>query len=323
MLLEYATMNKVGLLYLERSGEHGTLGKFENACIRERRKRHELLVTITRAAGLLRSGGIQYAVFKSIFPYPAIPNDVDILVFGESLEFRKATRILANAGFKVIRSSPRQISLHDTRNRKHIHINMKDVYDVDLYQDAAASYLVYLDKAKFINNVIEKWILGKQVKTLTAEAELLAMMTHSVIPEQIYTLSTFYTSIYTLARMSFAEINKLTLMAKESRVTCPARVHCSITTALHQAAFGSIPEKLRHILTNLGREKQEVEKLRKIDFKMPYRYSLSAIVRTFMEKSKEYKFRKSLANQMICMIDPRLAGWVFSNVAWRRTRSTY
>jgi len=323
IIYKYTAKNKIGLLYLEDLKKRGMLGNFEDNYLKERRRHHEFLITITRAARMLSSAGIRYAVFKSIFPYPAIPNDVDILVLGNKAEFRRATKIFLGAGYQGLRSSPNQMSLHDRRNCVHADLNKKDVYDVDLYQEVAASYLLYLDKARLFDHLTEKAILGERVNTLTSEAELLAIITHSVIPEQIYTLSTYFAVIYNLAKMDLRHIDKMMFMAKENNVTCPIRVHFSLTAALHQAAFGIIPRNLTHILTELGEEKKEVANLLKVDFKMPFRYSLRTIVRTLMEKSKDCRFRKSAARQVVAMLDPRLARWVANNIAIRRKRETY
>ena len=65
------------------------------------------------------------------------------------------------------------------------------------------------------------------------------------------------------------------------------------------------------ILSEVGAVVREKKILLDNDFKMPHKYSLFAVARILIEKSRETKFRRSLIKQMLYMlINPRLSKWV-------------
>ena len=293
-LYEYATKNKIGLAYLEslkdqeRLEEFGLKGKYEE----EKKKHDEQQVTASRISELFNSHGINYAIFKSIMPFPATPNDVDIIHFGSDDEFNKAAKMMLQSGYIEVKpkADSLQREFHDAKRGGYInpHPHEKDIYDIDLYQETAASYLVYLDKIKLTKHVVEINIRGNHLRVLKPEAELVAIITHSIIPEQLFTLLAYYATLYYLADRNF-NIDEFIHIAKENNVTYPVRVRCFISN----------------------------------DLKMPHRYSIRALVRTVVEKLKERVFRRSLIKQIISMSNPRLAKWVIENIIWRRMRETY
>ena len=293
-LYEYATKNKIELAYLEslkdqeRLEEFGLKGKYEE----EKKKHDEQQVTARRISELFNSHGINYAIFKSIMPFPATPNDVNIIHFGSNDEFNKAAKMMLQSGYIEVKpkADSLQREFHDAKRGGYIdpHPHGKDIYDIDLYQETAASYLVYLDKIKLTKHVVEINIRGNHLRVLKPEAELVAIITHSIIPEQLFTLLAYYATLYYLADRNF-NIDEFIHIAKENNVTYPVRVRCFISN----------------------------------DLKMPHRYSIRALVRTVVEKLKERVFRRSLIKQIISMSNPRLAKWVIENIIWRRRRETY
>jgi len=327
-LYEYATKNKIGLAYLEslkdqeRLEEFGLKGKYEE----EKKKHDEQQVTASRISELFNSYGINYAIFKSIMPFPATPNDVDIIHFGSDDEFNKAAKMMLQSGYIEVKpkADSLQREFHDAKRGGYIdpHPHEKDIYDIDLYQETAASYLVYLDKIKLTKHVVEINIRGNHLRVLKPEAELVAIITHSIIPEQLFTLLAYYATLYYLADRNF-NIDEFIHIAKENNVTYPVRVHSTLTVALHEIAHGFIPEKLNEILNELGNDDKELRCFVSNDLKMPHRYSIRALVRTVVEKLKERVFRRSLIKQIIGMSNPRLAKWVIENIIWRRRRETY
>ncbi|MEM2741207.1 MAG: hypothetical protein QXD95_03565 [Nitrososphaeria archaeon] len=323
-LYTYAIKNKIGLFYLKALKDRGKLGQFESEYKEQSRKYNEILTTITRSAKLLDSAGIKYAIFKSILPYPAIPNDVDIIVFGSDNEYKEAKEVMLQAGYKIIGIGPHQIMFHDIRGGDHIDPYKKDVYDIDLYQNVSASHLIYLDKRKLAENVTEIRLLnGERIKVLTPETELMTMILHSIIPEQLYTFFVYYATLYHLVKMNSDEIYRFINIVRENNVTFPVMTHYSLVEELHQAAYGFVPQKIEKILSNLGNKTIERKNFVKNDFKMPHRYSLLTIIISLLEKSKEYQFRRSAARQFIDVLNPKSTTRVISDFIRRRKRETY
>ena len=323
-LYSYATKNKIGLIYLESLRDRGKLEDFGlQSKYQEEQKKHDVqLITAIRISELFNSSGVNYAIFKSIMPFPATPNDVDIIHFGSGEEYEKAVEILLKSNYIEVKgqADAEQRMFHDARECKE-HIK-KDVYDVDIYQEVSASYVRYLDKRKLEKYVTEMNMSNNKLNVLRPEAELVASIIHSIIPEQLFTGLVYYATLYYLINESF-NINEFIHITKENNVTFPVKAHCSLVAEMHQAAHGFIPEKIEGILSELGDETSERKNLLKNNFKMPHKYSLSAVIRTFLVKMKEREFRRSVVKQMVYMLNPKLFKWVVYNIIWRRKRETY
>ena len=324
-LYGYATKNKIGLLYLEslkeKLEEFGLKTKYQE----EQKKHNEQSITAIRISELFNSFGVNYTIFKSIMPFPATPNDVDIIHFGSDGEYKKAVEMMLQSNYMEVKApaDSSQRMFHDARVCEHLDLHKKDVYDIDLYQKVAASYIIYLDKEKFKKYVTEINISGNQIKVLRPEAELVAIVIHSIIPEMLCTLFVYYATLYHLETMNSEEIGRFIDIAKENNVTFSVKAHCSLVAELHRAAHGFVPEEIERLLTELGDEMSERKNLLKNDFKMPHKYSLSAVIIILLEKSKEAEFRRSAVKQMVYMLNPKLFKWVIYNILWRRRRETY
>ena len=331
-LYAYATKNKIGLLYLEtlknreKLEEFGLQSKYHEEC----ENHDKQVITANRVSKLLNSFDINYAVFKSFMPYPAVPNDVDILHLGSADEYKKAVEIMLRAGYDRIEDapSPTQVEFHDTRDCEHkgiehTGVTAKDVYDIDLYEKAAASHIIYLNRAKLAKYVTEIDILGEKVKILEPEAELVALITHSIIPEMLCTLSVYYATLYFLVKMNAENIDRFVYIAKENNVTFPIRTHCSLIAEVHKTAHGFVPNKLEEVFAKLGSETKEAKNLSRANFKMPHRYGWLMVFRTLLERTKDGEFRKGVARQMVSMSSPRFAKAVIKDIIWRSRRETY
>jgi len=326
-LYDYAVKNKIGLFYLKAIKDQGKLEEFglESEYRKEHAKHSKQLITVRRIAKFLNSMNVNYAVFKSILPYPATPNDVDILYLGSSEEYKKVVETLLKNGYISPRdgSGPHVVMLHDRRARDHDSLHGKDVYDIDLYNEVAISHVVYLDKGKLAEYVTDTYALGGRVKVLKPEVELLASIVHSVIPEQLFTLFVHYATLYYLEKMGPKEIRYFVDIAEDSNVVTPIRAHLSMVAALNLVSQGFVPDKIEEILAKLGEETREKRILIKNNFKAPHRYSWSILIRTLLEMMKGKEFQKSIAMQMVHMLKPKFANYVVGQLAWRRNRVTY
>jgi len=325
-LYKHAVKNKIGLLYLEVLKNFGML-KFnlKSEYKRIRRQHEEQVVTLRRVSNIFNLYNVKYVVFKSIMPFPAVPNDIDVLHMGSYEEYENAIKIMLQSGYMEVRApvGSLQHMFHDIRMCEHTDPREKDVYDIDLYHKAAASYIVYLDKRKIKEYIMEMNISGDKIKILKPEAELIAIIVHSIIPEQIFTLFTYYATLYYLKKLNSKEISGLINLAKENNVIFPVRAHFSLVAELHQAAHAFVPEKVEAVLESVGDELNERKNLRRNDFKTPHKYCWLTLIRTLLEKRKDEEFRRSFVRQIVSMLKPDLTKWVISNIIWRRKRETY
>lgn len=324
-LYYYSIKNKIGFTYLESINNRGKLEELGLKSYHQDEKiRHEKqLVTINRISHLLNMSAIDYAIFKSIMPFSVIPNDVDIIHFGTYKEYQRTIELMTKSDYIEVKGDvdTEQCMFHDAMHGGHLttHPNKKDVYDIDIYQKISASHIIYLDKAK-----IKKYVSNMNtIKVLSDDAELIVIIIHSIIPEMIFTLSAYYSTLHHIKRMSMEDIMKFIDVSKENYVTSSVKAHCTLTALLHKEVHGFVPEKIEYILDKLGIEKREKKILVKNDFRMPHRYSLSIVSRVLFEKLNEREFRRSVVRQMIYMLNPRLTKWVVYNIIWRRKRLTY
>ena len=325
-LYNYATKNKIGLAYLESLKDQDKLEEFGLGLKyqEEAKKHNEQLITASRISKLLNSFDVNYAIFKSIMPFPATPNDVDIIHFGSDEEYKKAVEITLRSNYMEVKgeADAEQRMFHDARVCEHSD-HKHDVYDVDLYQKISASYVLYLDKRKLERYVCELNVSNNKLKVLKPETELVTIIIHSIIPEMLCTLFVYYATLYHLERMNSEEISRFIDVAKENNVTFAVRNHCSLIAELHKAAHGFVPEKIEKVLDELGDETNERKNLLKNNFKAPHKYSMSTVIRTLLEKGKEREFRRSAVKQAVYMLNPKLLKWVVKSIIGRRRRETY
>lgn len=326
-LYPHAVRNKIGLLYLETLAKQRKLEEFGlSPKYQKERKRHaEQQLTAVRIARLFNTNNIDYVLYKSIIPYPAVPNDVDILHLGSKANYRKAVELILNSDYEKIAdvSSPAETEVHDTRDGPHTGSQTKDVYDIDLYKKVAASYIVYMKRERLKKYATESNVLDEPVKVLDTAAELAVTIAHAVIIEQLCTLFVYYTTLHHLAGMEAREVDTFLKIVREHNITFSVKVHCYLVAALHQTAHGFVPPVVEEILLRLGYEAKEIKSLLDSGFHMPHRYSLLTVFRALWDRMKDGEFRAGAIRQVVHMLNPKFGKPVIEDLIWRRRRETY
>ena len=248
---------------------------------------------------------------------------MDVLFYGNREEYNELIKELPKFGYSLIVDvpSPAEVMFHDNRNGSHIDPKEKDVYDVDLYIEAGASYLIYLDKRKLRKYVISKKILNEQIKILSPVADLVAMFTHAVIPEFIFTLILYYNTLHYLMGMGKNDLNELFKISRENKVVYPVKLNLITVATIHKTAHGFIPSELEYLLELFNVDENEIKQ--NLIMEVPFHYSYTQVVRVFLEKSLEWKFFKSFLWQIISVMNPKYGIWVIKVVRERFRRDTY
>ena len=342
-LYQLAVRNKIPLLYLEALKGEGRLNQLEAKYNEEKENYLKFTEGVSRVSKILDTTGIKYVIFKTIKPYPVVPVDIDLLILSNDDMYRRAVEALLRAGYPP--QTPNIVNIADltdedaykeavelltrpTYRRKHISPSGTDFVDVeygidiDLQKDIALSYIVYLDKDKFGDHIIESKLNGQVVNILTPEFDLMSVIAQSLM-EQLYLLGEYYTCLYHLSAMDEQQINNFIDVIKENRLKAAARAFTAVTAELHQIAYGAIPEKLELIRKRLGSDASEARNLARGNFKMPQRYRMLTVAKVFWEKAGETKFRQSLAKQLIKTLNPGLGRLVIRELWERRRRETY
>lgn len=168
-MMHLARLNKIHLLYALHTNNIDHILQ----------SKHDITIhTILEVSNILNANKINYALFKTIKPFPYIPSDIDILIDCQSLV--KIIKLLEEHNYsKYIKDSLCTTMRKDT--------------NIDLYLDPSVSNLAYLDGELLMKHKCVKNINDTEVNTLTNYAEIIAVACHSFYKEQLFTLSDYYT----------------------------------------------------------------------------------------------------------------------------------
>ena len=79
----------------------------------QRLYQNNLKQTAVKVASILNKINCKYAIIKSNFPFPAVPNDVDILILGNKSDHRNAILAILNGSFEKLGEAPLESCFHD------------------------------------------------------------------------------------------------------------------------------------------------------------------------------------------------------------------
>lgn len=309
-LHQLSRRNRMRFQFLEALSKKGDLGDFATLYSKEKNKCLENIEAICNVSKVLTDSGVSHAIFKTLRPYKSTTVDIDTLIFGIESERLRATKLLLNAGYRMVVVGPRSTTLLDP----------KSTMGVDLYGQVAVSYLIYMEKEKLTNFITTIDLSNGSVEILKPEADLGAIIAHSVIKEQMYTLSEYYTFIHYLNSL---DVSSFLEMLRQNNLTSAAVTHATITALLHQLAHGTVPYRLQQILKGLGENTHETSLLMQNNIKTPHKYHLLTLTRSFQEIMKGEECRDSLAAQVLHMLNPYFSERLLKDLLKHFTRKTY
>lgn len=326
-LFEYAFKNKMALLYLDALKKKGILHKLAPEYKKQSKRCRETLITAAKIAKLLEGVGAGYVVYKTLRSFPSTPNDVDVIIFGTTEDFKAVLDVIRGAQYIELEPMKwnTQTLFADPRGAGIVHVDKRGgSYYVDIYKEAGTDYFIYMDKHKLTNHVVENKVLnGEIIKTLRPEVELATICMHTVFPEKAFPLELFYTITYAVFAFDDERIERLLAFANENHVQIALNVCLSLTASLHQKAFNTTPEKLARLCNRIGHLNSDIKRMEKYFLEMPYRISTKTFWLVFFEKLLEPKALRSLFIQLIHMLNPFFAKEVFKSLIDRHTKGKY
>ena len=258
-----AFANRVALLLLtaqeRQDWPEGLRGKLHAL---QRRESMTLSVVADLARVLERICPDEYVVFKSLKPFPATPNDTDVLFLGSKRAYQRAYAALLEEGYLFHEWAPLQQTLVDPRGVGQVGAGKKGgTYYIDFYQEVATDYFAYMNKNRLRPFLRRGELLGAPICLLRSEPELAIILFHSVFPERTYQLEHFFLALHYMAqesfdRQSFVEFGRANGMVRALRESL------AITRALHVSAFGVDPSTVEECLQRLGGRSTEGARLR-------------------------------------------------------------
>jgi hypothetical protein len=323
-----AVKNKIGLFYLETLRQQHNLNVLEEEYQQAWYRRQQTTFTAVRISRALDALGIKHALFKQLKPFPATPSDVDVMFFGPPRKYKAAIKELLAGDYFKISETPSQVTAYDLRGGYE---NMDPraeggkeggIYYLDLYKNFAASHIRYLDKAKLHKYTISAETAQGKVTSLDPKSDLVAILVHSIFPEQLFVLGDYYSLMISIDRMDHQDINEFLSLVRENNVASSIGICFAIAGALHKSAFGFIPDKIEQLVAAL-KSGSILKTMESQDLEAPYRYPMIMVVKFLIQKMYELNFAKSAAKQLISMANPWTASRIIRDEMFRRVRETY
>lgn len=310
-LNQLSIKNRMHFLFLNVLSKKFYLDKLDIVHIQQEKERKRTLDIISILSEILSDKNIRHAIFKTIRPYVSTTVDIDVIIFGGKDSFTKAVDALSTAGFELIVNGPRSTTLRDRKTQ----------IGIDLYYEVAVSYLIYVDKDKLHNQICHRKLPNNRtIKSLTPEADLACIIAHSIIKEQLYTLSEYYTFLHYLESLDAQSFIKI---IKENNLSNATKTHANLTALLHKKAHGFVPLKLLEIIKTLGKENLETARITKNCLKTPHKYHSLTVMRSILEIMKAKKTRYSIANQITNMANPYFVNKFIADLIKHIKRETY
>ena len=245
-----------------------------------------------------------YVIFKSIKPYPAIPNDTDVLIFGGKKEFKAVLQHLYARDYVFHEWAPLQTTLYDPRGKGKIGEGKKGgTYYIDIYQDISTDYVRYLSKGSVSPHIVIKQINGIDVRLLRSEPELAIILFHNIFPERTYQLEHFYMPLYEFADPQF-DFDLFIHFVEKNRMVKAVSTNLSIVEELHREYFGFTPDPVEELLDHWGKNHREVKRFRFKELETPYMLSTRVFLLSFIEKLRDLSCLSSVGTQFLHMLNP-------------------
>jgi hypothetical protein len=323
-LYQLAKKNKIGLLFLESLERKNMIGRYGNELNNQRRIFATQKTTAARAANILNKAKCTYAIVKSIYPFAATPNDVDLLILGETTQYNTAVGAMLSSNYEVVgKEAPLEICLHDSIHAKHFNdpskkFESKDEYDVDIYKEIGAGHIIYMNKSKLIKYIAHTTIKNTSVNVLETPAELALAIFHSIYPERIYTLLLHYFILYSIYEMDSKAIDEFISICHIHKMGRAAALVLMVTRAIQNSCFGNAPKILSDLSRALVGETREI-----CVNKVPFLYSFKMLAGCFWEKKRDRIFIFSFIRQLTSMLNPRYMRFILNVYTDRKDRDTY
>jgi len=300
-----AFYDRVAPLYLHKFRRKGWLPELENHYKFVMDRESMTLTVLSDLSSKLNDWNKNgYVIFKSIKPYPAIPNDTDVLIFGGKTEFHLALSHLYDRGYLFHEWAPMQTTLYDPRGRGKIGAGKKGgTYYIDIYREISTDYVCYLSEKAIRPHVIIKQINGENVRLLRSEPELAVILFHNVFPERTFNLEHFYMPLYHFADPKF-NMDLFVHFTEENNMVYAVKTNLSLIEQLHSEHFGFVPDVLMRLLDLWGRNNREVRRFVDADMETPYLFSPTTFWSASLMKMGDLSFNRSLFIQALHMLNP-------------------
>ena len=304
-IYKQAFADRVALLYLEIHRKKDWSDFLEKKYQAMNDRRNRTLDVIASLGTTLNEFGVKdYAIFKSLKPYPATPNDTDVIVFGDKAKFKEALDSLYKKNYLFHEWAPMQTTLIHPKGKGKTGKGKKGgTYYIDMYSDISTDYFLYIDKKSLLPYVETRIIEGKEIQNVRKEIELAIILFHNVFPERTFQLEHFYMPLYHLQEEDF-DVEIMLNFVREQKLTRALSTNLTLVEHMHKKIFGFVPGRISFILEQIGRNLPELERFIAKGEATPYLMSPKTFWLTFIDKTYDPAAFKSLITQGLHMLNP-------------------
>ena len=310
-LFDYAKLNRMPMLYLKHTNEYGIKESHNDEYDELYNKWDEIEQRIKKVIRVLGDNGVEYYTFKSIKPYREVTVDIDLLILNS---YDKALSVLTDSGYKRLDDGPLSSTFRDPDFR----------IDYDIYNEIGVSQIIYVDKEKIKGwEYMKPLSTGGAINSLRPEVDLLSVIGHSVIKEQLYILAEYFSTLYFIKDMSDDGVEDFIDMTHKLKLRSAVKAHVGVTAMIHKLVHGSIPAKLKRIIDVFGVDSLETNRMLSSDLSAPHKFHPITVAKTLVEKTGEGSARRSFARQIQSMIRPEFTNSFMSKLISHIQRETY
>ena len=304
-LYHQARMNRIAFYFLSLLHENRLLprsliGDYLKLEIRYKRTTEKFI----QVSSDLESLGVDFAIFKSLKPYPTTTVDIDTIIFDG---FKVAFDGLLSKGYVLWGYGPESVTLRDPDG----------VVGIDLYNEIAISKFIYFDKEylRRFKARVDLNGLGK-VMTLSREADLLVTIVHAVMKEWMFTIADHLTITYQLKDIEFEVLEEMALETLCSKVLYLA---VSISNTLHKIISGEDLVKFE------GNRLSEFElgRLYHNNFKLPHKFHPLTVFQVLLERLHDRRSCRSVISQINYLANKRRARFFLDMLINHLVRTSY
>lgn len=233
------------------------------------------------------------------------PDDIDIRIMGSAEEFRRAIRILADAGYELSGSAPNQQIF-----------NSSEGVVLDIKYENSVSHLIYVDKLK-MDYYLETISLprGVETKALNPEAHLLIILADAAIGKNQYKLADYYFTLHCMAQMDEQRVHEFVVLVNKNCLRDAARWYLTLTLLLHTMAHQTMPDQIVQALSMTGTPCSKAYKT-VISREPPYPCGIKTLSKILSEKLRDGSFRRSLLRQIPRTLSPTFADRLLDRARW-------
>ncbi len=300
-----AFADRVALLYLTLHRKDGWPEALEEKYQKLNDRRDKTLEVVASLGRALNEFNVKdYAIFKSLKPYPATPNDTDAINFGDKKQFKAVIEHLYAEGYLFHEWAPMQTTLIHPKGKGKTGKGKKGgTYYIDMYSDISTDYFLYIDKRSLKPYVETRVINGREIQNVRKEVELAIILFHNVFPERTFQLEHFYMPLYHLKENDF-DTSVMIKFSEDQKLEYAISTNLTIVEYIHKKLFGFTPDPVSQLLELWGRNHNELKRFKQMGEQTPYMFSPRTFWITFMHKIKDNAALKSLLVQGCHMLNP-------------------